>query len=93
MVKATINFDDELYRKLIRETVEKYGKMRGFSKLVNEKLKKVEGMKVDTASKIDNKGKDIVERTFGIWNIKENGSEYVKKLRNESEKRFKRLGI
>ncbi len=31
MVKATVNFDDELYRKLIRETVDMYGKMRGFS--------------------------------------------------------------
>lgn len=96
MVKATINFDDELYRRLIKETVERYGKMRGFSKLVNEKLKKVEGVDITPSKKESDemeKRSDIVERTFGIWKMKETGTEYVRKLRKESEKRFKRLGI
>jgi len=35
----------------------------------------------------------MVERSFGSWKIKETGSEYVRRLRGESEKRFKRLGI
>jgi hypothetical protein len=34
---------------------------------------------------------DIVEKTAGLWKIKESGSEYVRRLRKESEKRFKRL--
>lgn len=90
MVKATVNFDDELYRRLIKETVERYGKMRGFSKLVNEKLWKTGEDRTKPPGK---KGEDIVERTFGSWKIKETGAEYVRKLRKQSEKRFKRLGI
>ena len=41
MVRKTVYLDDELYRSLIKEVVEKYGKLRGLSKLVNEKLRKV----------------------------------------------------
>lgn len=98
MVKATINFDDELYRTLIKETVERYGKMRGFSKLVNEKLRKVEGMgmKTATGSLEDDEIKrrlEIVRRSAGSWKIKETGAEYVRKMRRESEKRLKRMGL
>lgn len=31
--------DDDLYRKLVRESVEKYGSTRKLSKLINEKLR------------------------------------------------------
>lgn len=99
MVKATVNFDDELYRKLIKETVERYGKMRGFSKLVNEKIKAGEKMESRDAefSKTENeeirKRRNIVERTFGSWKINETGAEYVRKIRKGWEKRAKRLGI
>ncbi len=95
MVKATVNFDDELYRKLIRETVERYGKMRGFSKLVNEKLRKVE-LETKSLPTKNVKGedkKDVVERTFGSWKINETGVEYVRRVRKGWEKRAKRLGI
>jgi len=95
MVKATVNFDDELYRKLIRETVERYGKMRGFSKLVNEKLRKVE-LETKSLPTKNVKGedkKDVVERTFGSWKINENGVEYVRRVRKGWGKRAKRLGI
>jgi len=95
MVKATVNFDDELYRKLIRETVERYGKMRGFSKLVNEKLRKVE-LETKSLPTKNVKGedkKDVVERTFGSWKINETGVEYVRRVRKGWGKRAKRLGI
>lgn len=92
MVKTTINLEDELYKRLVKEAVEKYGKARSFSKLINEKLKVTEG--IESTGDVAKKSKsDIVERSFGSWKMKETGSEYVRRLRRESEKRFKRLGI
>lgn len=88
MVKTTINLEDELYRKLIREAVERYGKTRAFSRLINEKLKKAETAEVSSEK---TRKLNVVERTFGAWGPGPSGSEYVKKLRKESEKRFKRL--
>ena len=41
--------------------------------------------------KIDKKR--IVEETFGAWKSKGSGVDYVRKLRKESEKRMKRLGL
>lgn len=98
MVKATINFDDELYRKLIKETVERYGKMRGFSKLVNEKLRKFDDTAVRSRITKDEDEeikwrRNVAKKTFGIWKIKETGAEYVRRIRDESEKRRKRLGL
>lgn len=96
MVKATVNFDDELYRRLIKETVEKYGKMRGFSKLINEKLWKAEGVKpsiIKPKKEEIKKRLEIVEKTFGAWGPGPSGAEYVRKLRRGSEKRLKRLGL
>ncbi|MGB9760666.1 MAG: hypothetical protein ACP5KW_11980 [Thermoproteota archaeon] len=42
MVKTTIILEDELYKKLVREALEKYGSTRKLSLLINEKLKKSE---------------------------------------------------
>jgi ribosomal protein L7Ae-like RNA K-turn-binding protein len=39
MVKTTIILDDELYKKLVQEALEKYGSTRKLSQLINEKLK------------------------------------------------------
>lgn len=90
MVKTTINLDDELYRKLLKESVEKYGRSRKFSRLINEKLRIAE---TKESSKETKKRIDIVEKSFGIWRMNESGKEYVRKLRDESEKRLKRLGL
>jgi len=92
MVKTTINLEDELYKKLVKEAVEKYGKARSFSKLINEKLRET---KASAPSKIRSKKEkmNIIERSFGIWKMKESGKEYVRKIRDESEKRLKRLGL
>ena len=91
MVKITINLEDDIYKKLVKEAVEKYGNARSFSKLINEKLKKSETSKPILMSK--KRRKDIIERAFGSWKIKESGTEYVRKIRRESEKRMKRLGL
>ena len=39
MVKTTIILDDELYRKLVQEALEKYGTTKKLSQLINEKLR------------------------------------------------------
>ena len=93
MTKATVNFDDDLYRKLIKETVEKYGKMRGFSKLVNEKLWKTGGKDMVMMKNGKDMRTSVAKETFGAWKMKETGAEYVRKLRDESEKRLKRMGL
>ena len=36
---------------------------------------------------------DTFKKAFGSWKIKESGVEYVRKMRKESEKRMKRLGL
>lgn len=37
---------------------------------------------------------DILEKSFGAWGkSKESGVEYVRKIRDEEEKRLKRLGL
>ncbi len=86
MVKTTINLDDEIYKKLVKEAVEKYGTTRTLSKLINEKLR---GADITETKK----RRDIVEKTAGLWKIKESGTQYVRRLRKESERRFERLGI
>ncbi len=92
MVKTTINLDDEIYKKLIKEAVEKYGKTRAFSKLINEKLKEAEKIAVPKKEELKSK-KSVVEEAFGIWGRGESGKEYVRRIREESEKRLKRMGL
>ena len=40
MVKTTINLRDDIYKKLMKETVERTVTQKNFSKLINEKLEK-----------------------------------------------------
>ncbi|MEM1546175.1 MAG: hypothetical protein QXY40_03545 [Candidatus Methanomethylicia archaeon] len=39
MVKTTIILEDELYKQLVKEALEKYGSTRKLSLLINQKLK------------------------------------------------------
>ena len=43
-MKTTITLEDELYKKLVKEALERYGSTRKLSLLINEKLKKCEGL-------------------------------------------------
>ncbi len=89
MVKTTVNLEDEVYKKLVREAVDKYGTTRTLSKLINEKLKMGDATMITSR-----KGEiDIVQRAFGSWKTKESSSEFVRKLRRESERRLRRLRI
>jgi len=89
MVKTTIKLEDELYRSLVKEALDKYGRTRSLSRLINEKLKAAEKM----AGATDKDDEVLVERSFGSWRMKGTGAEYERNLRKESGKRFERLGI
>ncbi|MEM0202137.1 MAG: hypothetical protein QXR73_03080 [Candidatus Micrarchaeaceae archaeon] len=79
MVKTTVNIDTELYRELVKEAVDKYGTTKTLSRLINEKLKMAKS-----------RGKEnIVKKTSGLWNIKETGSEYTRRIRSEAELKLK----
>ncbi len=45
MVKTTIILDDCIYKKLIDESIEKYGTAKKLSVLINEKLRNYDKMK------------------------------------------------
>ncbi len=40
MVKTTILLDDDIYRQLVDESIEKYGSTRKLSRLINERLRR-----------------------------------------------------
>ena len=86
MVKTTISLDDEIYKKLIKESIERFGSTKKLSWLINEKLR--------LSEKISTHEKSIVEKTFGLWKEwKIPSKEYVRRIRKESEKRLKRMGL
>jgi transcription initiation factor IIF auxiliary subunit len=88
MIKTTVTLEDEIYKKLAREALEKYGRTRSLSRLINEKLKAA-----DSISKTSKEDKELIELAFGSWKTKESSTQYVKRLRKDSDKRFRRLGI
>ncbi len=51
MVKTTIVLEDDLYKELVREALEKYGTTRKLSKLINEKLRKAMYSKIEIEEK------------------------------------------
>jgi predicted CopG family antitoxin len=87
MVKTTINLRDDIYKKLVKEVVEKYGNTKNISKLINEKLESA--MKGTTHDSDIKKRLEIVARTSGAWKTKETGREYVKEIRAGWRRRTK----
>ncbi len=55
MVKTTIILDDDLYKELVREALERYGSTRKLSKLINEKLREAMSMPLGGAGEEDRK--------------------------------------
>jgi len=45
MVKTTIILNDDIYKKLINESIERYGTSKKLSKLINEKLENYDKLK------------------------------------------------
>ncbi len=95
MVKTTINLRDDIYKRLLKETVEKYGNTKNFSKLINEKLAKAEGE--TSISKTDSeeikKRLNIVRKSAGSWKINKSGKEYVKEIRSGWTRRVKGMNL
>ena len=58
MVKTTIILDDHIYKKLIDESIEKYGTAKKLSVLINEKLRNYDEMK--------NPNKDKLKLTYKL---------------------------
>ena len=79
MVKTTINLDTEVYKMLVKEALERYGTTKTLSRIINDKLR---GTKMRGPE-------DIVERTAGLWKLKESGYEYTRRIRSESESRLR----
>jgi len=94
MVKTTINLRDDVYKKLVRETVEKYGNTKNLSRLINEKLEKAES---EASSKVDSdeirKRLKIVKECAGSWKIRKSGREYVKEIRSDWKRRLKEMTL
>jgi len=42
VVKTTVLLDDDIYQKLVKESIEKYGTTKKISYLINQKLRKLE---------------------------------------------------
>ena len=85
MVKTTITLEDSLYRRLAKEALDKYGRTRSLSRLINEKLRSAEMLPRESAGDI--------ERSFGCWATKDTGARYVRKMRLESEKRLRQMSL
>lgn len=94
-MKTTLEIRDDVYKKLVEASVDRYGNTKSISKMANEliedHLKEIAGGKEPGSKK--GRKPDIVERSFGSWKIKESGAEYVKHLRKGWSKRSQRLGV
>lgn len=89
MVKTTINLRDDIYKKLVKEAIEKYGNTKNISKLINEKLA---GAMSSDHSDV-RKRLEIVARTTGAWKTKQTGKEYVKEIRSGWKRRSERMKL
>jgi hypothetical protein len=81
MVKTTVILEDELYRRLVQEAIEKYGSTRKLSKLINEKLKQgnvlqakgEKRMRIKLGRKLTEKElEEAIEKAWGEttrWNV------------------------
>jgi hypothetical protein len=85
MVKTTITLEDSLYRRLAKEALDRYGRTRSLSRLINEKLRSAEMLPKGSAGDI--------ERSFGCWATKDTGARYVRKMRLQSEERLRRMNV
>lgn len=106
MGELKIKISDEIERKFREYALKRYGYRKGALSVAAEKalvevVKKPEAeMRGDLFLKSAGRWKDtrtkgatISKETFGIWKMKESGAAYVRKIRDESETRLKRMGL
>jgi hypothetical protein len=92
-LKTTVNLNDDLYKRLVKETVERYGNTKNLSRLINEKLGRAEGLGGTIDSDEKKSRLKILRDSAGSWKIDESGKEYVKEIRRGWGKRLKRSGL
>lgn len=52
MPRTTVHIEDELYKRLVEESLKKYGTTRNLSKILNEKLRLAEKIKLKKVERI-----------------------------------------
>jgi hypothetical protein len=92
MGSIKVVIEDELLRKFKEEAMKKFGYTRGaFSIAAREAFIKWLNLEGGREKGIEDFKKALREAA-GVWE-EESGYRYVKKVRRESEKRLKRLGL
>ena len=92
-MKTTINLNDDLYKRLVKETVERYGNTKNLSRLINERLERAEGLAYRTDSDDMKKRLKTLRESAGSWNISKSGKEYVTVIRRGWSKRLNQAGL
>lgn len=52
MTRTTLNVENEIYKRLVEESLKKYGTTRNISKILNEKLRLAEQIKVKQTRRV-----------------------------------------
>jgi hypothetical protein len=95
VVKTTLELKDEVYKKLINKAIEEYGNTKSLSRVVNESLEAHmnEESERKPVKKEADKWREILKKTAGSWGPGESGKDYVRRIRDESERKRKRRGV
>jgi hypothetical protein len=87
-----LSIEEELLKKFREEALKKFGYTKGaLSIAAREAFKKWLELDTNKEKKFEEFSKAL-EEVSGIWKS-EKGYEYVRKIRKDSEKRLKRIGI
>jgi hypothetical protein len=87
-----VNIEEELLRKFKEEAMKRFGYTRGALTIAaREALKKWLESDIEKEKRLEKFYKTLDEAA-GIWTGEE-GSKFVRKIRKESEKRLKKMGL
>jgi hypothetical protein len=87
-----VNIEEELLRKFKEEAMKRFGYTKGALTIAaKEALKKWLESDIEKEKRLEKFYKTLDEAA-GIWTDEE-GSKFVRKIRKESEKRLKKLGL
>jgi len=87
-----VNIEEELLRKFKEEAMKRFGYTKGALTIAaREALKKWLESDIEKEKRLEKFYKTLYE-AGGIWTDEE-GSKFVRKIRKESEKRLKKMGL
>jgi hypothetical protein len=87
-----VNVEEELLKKFKEEAIKRFGYTKGaLSIAAREALKKWLESDIEKEKRLEKFYKTLDE-VAGIWTDEE-GSKFVRKIRRESEKRLKKMGL